>query len=165
MINAVISAAFVLAAATTGVVTVFPLSDPSDPILVSGGIFDTKDADAPAIWVQLENTTSRPLPANQIWLRASQFFTPSEMARNRDNVPYSCGRIARAEFDEVTDALPPHQHVTARFQIGTDCALDAPHVHLFIHVSSIGPGPIDEQIWRRDPPSFARLLAAAMPHP
>ena len=145
-------------------VTLFPLVDSSDPIRVSGAIFDSKDPDSPAIWMQLENRTSRPIAADQIWLRAAQFFTPSEMARNKDREAYSCGRIGRAEFDEVTGSLPPGQPITTRFKIGSDCALDAVHAHLFIYVVSIGPGPIDQAIWFRDPPSFVRLLAAAMPH-
>ena len=163
--NVLASAIVVLTVAAQSPVTIFPLVDPADPVRVSGAIFDSKDPDNPAIWMQLENTTTRPFPANQIWMRASQFFTPSERARNKDNVAYSCGRIARPEFDEVTESLPPGKPITTRFKIGSDCALDAPHAHLFVYVVSIGPGPIDQAIWFRDPPSFVRLLAAAMPHP
>jgi hypothetical protein len=152
-------------AQTASEVTLFPLFDPADPIHLSDAVFNDREQSNPIISLELENTTSRPIPTNQIWLKASQFFTPSEMARNGDNVAFSCGRLARPSFEDSKAALASGEVLTASFSIGPDCALDARHVHLFIHVASIGPGPIDSAIWYRDPASFVRLLAAAMPHP
>jgi len=162
---ALVALTLALAQAAAPEVTLFTLFDPTDPIRLSDAVFNDRDQANPIISVQLENTTSRPIPTSQIWLRASQFFTPGEMAHNGDNVAYSCGRLARPSFDESETILRPSEVLTASFSIGPDCALDAPHVHLFIHVASIGPGAIDAAIWHRDPASFVRLLAAAMPHP
>jgi len=163
MRNALLIAA--LALHGLGVVTVFPLSDRTDPLQLSRASFDGDDPEDPAIVVEIENVTARPVPTSQIWLRASRFFTPSEMAENDIHAAYYCGRLGRASFAGRLESVAPAARVTARFSIGTDCDLDGPHTHLFIHVSSIGPGPLEQAVWYRDPPSFARLLAAAMPHP
>ncbi len=164
MTSILIALALVATQAAAPEVTLFLLFDPADPIHLSDALFNDREQTNPIVTVEIENTTSRSIPTDQIWLRSAQFFTPSEMARNGDNVPYSCGRMARPSFDDGATVLRPAEVLTARFSIGPDCALDAPHVHLFIHVVSIGPGPIDAAIWYRDPPSFVRLLAAAMPH-
>ena len=165
MTGATVVLALALAQAATPEVTLFPLFDPADPIHLSDAVFNDREQTNPIVSVELENAASRPIPTDQIWLRAAQFFTPSEMAHNGDGVAYSCGRLARPSFDQAAAILKPGEALTAQFSIGPDCALDATHVHLFIHVASIGPGPIDAAIWYRDPPSFVRLLAAAMPHP
>ncbi|MEO8678010.1 MAG: hypothetical protein ABI665_03130 [Vicinamibacterales bacterium] len=165
MISIVVSGFVVIAVAAQSQPTMFPLVDAADPVRLSEAVLDAADPDHPAIEVRLENTTSRQIELDQIWLRASQFFTPSEVARNKDGVAYFCGRMTRPRFDESETTLPPHGSVYARLPIGSECRLDAPHVHMFIHVASIGPGPIDQAIWFRDPASFVRLLAAAMPHP
>jgi hypothetical protein len=164
MISAVVSGMLALAFVGQATVTVFPLFDPSDPLRLSNAVFSADDPLNPTLVVQLENTTSRSFATNLIWLRAAQFFTPSEVMRNGDNVAYACERLARARFDDDKTTLPPGERVFATFPIGSECDLDAQHVHLFVHVASIGPGPIDAAIWYRDPASFVRLLTAAMPH-
>jgi hypothetical protein len=164
MMNAGVLGILALALAAQATVTVFPLFDPGDPVRLSNAVFNADDPMNPSLVVQLENTTSRSFATSQIWLRASQFFTPSEVLRNGDNVAYTCERLARARFDGDTTTLRPGGKVFATFPIGSECDLDAPHVHLFVHVASIGPGPIDAAIWFRDPASFVRLLTAAMPH-
>lgn len=164
MTNAVASAILALAVAAQATVTAFPLFDPGDPVRLSNAVFNADDPMNPSLVVQLENTTSRSFATNQIWLRAAQFFTPGEVLRNGNNVAYVCERLARARFDDDKTTLPPGGRVFATFPIGSECDLEAPHVHLFVHVASIGPGPIDAAVWYRDPASFVRLLGAAMPH-
>ncbi len=167
MVNALVAGtlALALAVAAQSVVTVSPLFDRADPVRLWQATLNLDDPDEPEISVQLENTTARPIPLDEIWLRASQFFTPSEVARMGSDVADACGRLGRAEFERPATVLPPGGRAVARFSMGPGCNLDAPHLHVFIHVASIGPGPIDAAIWNRDPSSFGRLLAAAMPHP
>jgi hypothetical protein len=158
------SLALIVGARTGANVIVFPLSDPSDPVVIANAEFKADDPSRLAMVLTLQNNMALSVATDRIWIMRARFFTPDEMKRRGNNTLYNCATSSRASFDEPTKLLLPGTQVLVTLMIPATCELDLAHEHFFVEVSRITAEArsLEPIIWMREPEDAGRLLAAMM---
>ena len=143
---------------------VIPLVDPADPVRITNAKIEFEDAIRPVMFVELENETDSAINTASVWLDSARFYTKTEVSAAGDRKIWDCALGTFAVARGTPQIIQPRGRVVARVPLVQACEHYRDHEHFFVHISRIG-GSVSSPSWKRDAHEFARLLAAAQPHP
>ena len=140
---------------------VIPLVDPADPVRITNARMDFVDDVHPVMIVELENETEQPVDTGHVWFQFGRFYTKGEMDRAGNRKVWDCQTITSARSSQPLRAIAPGARVTVLLTLS--CEPNRDHEHFFVEVTRVGN--FSSPSFKRKPDDFARLFAAAQPHP
>ena len=141
---------------------VIPLVDPADPIRIVGGRIEFVNDLHPVMLVELENGSEQRVDTNQVWFQFGRFYTKGEMDRAGNRKLWDCQTITSARSSQPLQAIAPGARVTVLLPLS--CESNRDHEHFFVEVTRVGE-KFSSPWFKRKPDDFARMFAAAQPHP